>query len=63
MYIVGDRDMLLSFRGMDKLVPNLEMFVPNLREKLIVPESGHWIQRQRPQEVNAALLRFLASLE
>ena len=59
LYIVGERDMLLTFRGMDKLVPNLELFVPNLREKLIIPDSGHWIQRQRPAEVNAALLRFL----
>ncbi len=61
-YIVGARDMLLTFRGMDKLVPNLEMFVPGLREKLIVTNAGHWIQRQCPDIVNAALLRFLASL-
>ena len=62
MYIVGADDMLLRFRGMDKLVPNLEMFVPNLREKIIVPDSGHWIQRQRSDVVNAALLRFLRGL-
>ncbi len=62
MYLVGADDMLLTFRGMDKLVPNLELFVPSLREKLIVPDCGHWIQRQRPDIVNAALLRFLGGL-
>ena len=62
MYMVGAQDMLLSFRGMDKLIPNLEMFVPNLREKIIVPDTGHWIQRQRLDVVNSALLRFLAAL-
>lgn len=62
LYIVGELDMLLTFRGMDRLIPNLEIFVPNLREKLIIPNSGHWIQRERPAEINAALLRFLRSL-
>jgi len=26
---------------------------------LIIPDSGHWIQQERPAEVNAALLEFL----
>ena len=62
LYIFGEHDMVRTFRGVDRLIPNLEMFVPHLREKLVVPSAGHWLQRERPNEVNAALLRFLASL-
>jgi pimeloyl-ACP methyl ester carboxylesterase len=33
--------------------------VPGLKKTLIIPDSGHWIQQERPAEVNAALLEFL----
>jgi pimeloyl-ACP methyl ester carboxylesterase len=36
--------------------------VPNLREPVWVAGSGHWIQQERPAEVNDALLGFLGSL-
>jgi pimeloyl-ACP methyl ester carboxylesterase len=28
-----------------------------------VPGAGHWIQQERPEETNEALLRFLAGLD
>lgn len=36
--------------------------VPHLREPVWVEGSGHWIQQERPDVVNDALLGFLASL-
>jgi pimeloyl-ACP methyl ester carboxylesterase len=36
--------------------------VPNLRDPVWVAGSGHWIQQEKPDEVNAALLEFLGSL-
>lgn len=63
LYMVGERDLLMRFRGMDRLVPNLERFVPGLRGKHILAQCGHWIQRERPGEVNAALLALLGSIE
>jgi pimeloyl-ACP methyl ester carboxylesterase len=33
--------------------------VPNLREPVWIAGSGHWIQQERPDEVNAALIAFL----
>jgi pimeloyl-ACP methyl ester carboxylesterase len=36
--------------------------VPNLRPPVMLPGCGHWTQQERPDEVNAALLDFLASL-
>jgi pimeloyl-ACP methyl ester carboxylesterase len=36
--------------------------VPALREPVWISGSGHWIQQERPAEVNAALLDFLRSL-
>ena len=36
--------------------------VPTLRDPVWIAGSGHWIQQERPDEVNAALLDFLRSL-
>ncbi len=32
-------------------------------EELVVNCAGHWIQQERPGEVNDALLKFLSGLE
>ncbi len=62
LYIAGDRDLVLTFKGMDQLLASLEQHVPLLKEKSILPGCGHWTQQERPAEVNAALIRFLRSL-
>jgi pimeloyl-ACP methyl ester carboxylesterase len=33
--------------------------LPSLRQKLIIDGAGHWIQQERADEVNAALIAFL----
>lgn len=63
LFMVGDRDPVMTFRGMNRLIPNLEQFVPGLRERHVLPGCGHWIQREQSNAVNSALLRFLASLK
>jgi pimeloyl-ACP methyl ester carboxylesterase len=62
LYIVGDRDFVVSFPGADQLLANLKQFVPALREIQRVPGCGHWTQQERPNEVNAAIVDFLRSL-
>jgi pimeloyl-ACP methyl ester carboxylesterase len=62
LYVAGDRDLVLAFRGMDQLLPALPRFIPNLRRTLILPGCGHWTQQERPAEVNAAMLEFLKDL-
>ena len=59
LYVAGDRDLVLAFRGMDRLLPALKHVVPELRQTLILPGCGHWTQQERPGEVNAAMLKFL----
>jgi pimeloyl-ACP methyl ester carboxylesterase len=62
LYVAGDRDLVVKFRGMDQLIPNLAKFVPKLRKTLMLPGCGHWTQQERPREVNAAMVEFLKSL-
>ena len=62
LYVAGDRDLVVAFRGMDQLIPNLKQFVPGLRKTLMLPGCGHWTQQERPREVNAAMVEFLKGL-
>ena len=62
LYIAGDRDLVVAFRGIDQLLSDLSKFVPQLRRTLMLPGCGHWTQQERPKEVNAAMVDFLRSL-
>jgi len=62
LYVAGDRDLVLAFRGMNELLPNLSRLVPGLRGTLMLPGCGHWTQQERSQEVNSAMIDFLRQL-
>jgi len=62
LYMAGDRDLVVRFRGMDQLIPNLAKFVPQLRRTIMLPGCGHWTQQERAGEVNAAMIEFLRTL-
>lgn len=62
LYMIGDRDLVMRFPGMDRLLANLKSFVPQLRETIVLPGCGHWTQQERTKEVNAAMIAFLKSL-
>jgi pimeloyl-ACP methyl ester carboxylesterase len=61
LYIAGDRDLVVAFKGMDKLIAGLQHFVPKLQRTLILPGCGHWTQQERVAEVNEAMIAFLRS--
>ncbi len=63
LYVAGDRDLVLAFKGMDQLLPALKQHVPQLQDTIILPGCGHWTQQERPHEVNTAMIRFLRSLK
>jgi pimeloyl-ACP methyl ester carboxylesterase len=62
LYVAGDRDLVMYFPGMDRLLPNLSNFVPKLRKTIVLPGCGHWTQQEQPAEVNAAMIEFLRGL-
>jgi pimeloyl-ACP methyl ester carboxylesterase len=62
LYIAGDHDLVANFPGMSQLIPNLRMFVPNLRKTVMLPGCGHWTQQERSAEVNTAIVEFVKGL-
>ena len=62
LYIAGDRDLVVRFRGMEQIIASLKHFVPQLRGTLMLPSCGHWTQQERAREVNDAMIAFLRRL-
>jgi pimeloyl-ACP methyl ester carboxylesterase len=59
LFIAGSRDSVITGLIGAKRVMELERVLPNLRQRLTIDGAGHWIQQERPDEVNAALINFL----
>jgi pimeloyl-ACP methyl ester carboxylesterase len=59
-FIAGSLDPVLSFIPGVDLIEVMRKYVADLRLVRIIDGAGHWIQQERPAEVNGALLKFLA---
>ena len=59
LYIAGDRDLVVAFRGMDQAIFSLAKFVPHLKDTIIRPGCGHWTQQERAAEVNRVMVNSL----
>ena len=62
LYMAGDRDLVVAFQGMDRVIANLANDVPRLHGKIMLPGCGHWTQQERASEVSAAMVDFLRQL-
>lgn len=58
-FLTGSEDLVGRFMKTDKLTTVLT----DLRDHIVLEGAGHWIQQERPEEVNEVLLRFLRSLD
>jgi pimeloyl-ACP methyl ester carboxylesterase len=61
-FIYGERDCdMEGFSGSDP-IGLMKSRVPDLREVVMVPEAGHLIQMEKPDEVGELLVKFLRSV-
>jgi pimeloyl-ACP methyl ester carboxylesterase len=58
MFLTGELDPVRRFMPAEAMTG----WVLDMRSEVVVPGAGHWVQQQAPEEVNAALLDFLAEL-
>ncbi|MBN9517860.1 alpha/beta hydrolase [bacterium] len=60
LFAAGEQDAVVAmYRAAVEALPAT---VPDLRVNTLLPGAGHWVQQERPAEVNELLLRFLARL-
>lgn len=51
----GERDSAVRFGSVEPMKAS----VANLRKVVLLPGCGHWVQQERPAEVNAEMIDFL----
>ncbi|OGN43097.1 MAG: alpha/beta hydrolase [Caulobacterales bacterium RIFCSPHIGHO2_01_FULL_70_19] len=59
-FMVGERDPVRYYAGPHEAA--MRDWIPDLRVQRVLPGAGHWIQQERPDEVNRTLLEFLGGL-
>ena len=59
LFIAGEHDSVLRYAPGMNLMNAMDPFFEDLRAKIVVPGAGHWVQQERPEAVNEALLSFL----
>jgi pimeloyl-ACP methyl ester carboxylesterase len=58
LFVAGTADPVLRMTPPERQVEYLD----DLRGQVLIEGAGHWVQQERPAEVNAALLGFLQGL-
>jgi pimeloyl-ACP methyl ester carboxylesterase len=59
MFLTGERDPVRGFMPAE----HLEEILTDLRANVVIAGAGHWVQQERPDEVNQALIAFLDGLD
>jgi pimeloyl-ACP methyl ester carboxylesterase len=59
LFIAGAADPSIGSATNKPSLDAMKTIVPNLQRQVLIEGAGHWIQQERPQQVNAALIQFL----
>jgi len=62
LFVAGTLDSTIAGPANRQALEALPQTVPGLRRTLMIEGAGHWIQQERPHEVNGALIEFLSGL-
>jgi pimeloyl-ACP methyl ester carboxylesterase len=62
LFIAGTLDPVLSFIPGLNLANIMDRWYTDLRGKVLIEGGGHWIQQEKPADVNHALLEFLGQV-
>jgi pimeloyl-ACP methyl ester carboxylesterase len=62
IFIGGQRDFLLGQQSGSELEEAMKTITPNIKA-YVLPGAGHWIQNEKPHEVNEILINYLDMLK
>lgn len=59
LFLAGSRDGVVTGLIGARQIAELDRVLTDLKAKIMLDGAGHWVQQERPEEVNAALIDFL----
>lgn len=63
LFIAGEKDLVINGASRAQLEAAMAATVPDLRDVVLIPDTGHWVQQEAAAATNAAMLRFLEDLK
>ncbi len=62
-FIAGEQDIVINGAKEPALRTTISRVADDIRALKLIPGAGHWIQQEKPEEVNAFVLDFLKGLK
>lgn len=62
LFIAGEQDIVIAGANRDQLTGVMTQVATDLRDVVLFPDVGHWVQQEAPVRTNQALLTFLSNL-
>lgn len=62
VFIAGEKDTVIGGATKPMLEAAMAKQVPGLKEVILIPETGHWVQQEQAEKVNSIILDFLSDL-
>jgi len=59
LFIAGERDVVIGGASKEQLTGAMSRVATDLRDVVLIPEIGHWVQQEAPEETNQAMSDFL----
>ena len=59
LFLAGTEDMVIRGATKEMLQSSMEKSVPGLQKVVLLPNIGHWVQQEAPEDTNKILLEFL----
>ncbi len=63
LFIAGDLDLVINGATAEQLRARMSPLMPNLKDVVLIPGIGHWVQQEASAETNGRLAQFLTSIE
>ena len=61
-FIAGQRDGVIGGATPEQLTTTMSRVVTDFRGVTLIPDAGHWVQQEKAEETNAAIVAFLSGL-
>ncbi len=62
LFIAGEQDVVIAGANKARLQGAMNRVVDDLRDVVLFPNIGHWVQQEAPDATNQAMLKFLQEL-
>jgi len=62
-FLAGEKDIVIARANAEQLTRSMSRATTDLRSVTLIPNVGHWVQQEAPEETNRLLLDFLSGLD